>query len=177
MAGAAPVHFGPMFYGSQISPDGKWVAFGTLMGKGFLGVIVSADGATLRFFAPDDERREELREAIRDGGDDAWPAPADCIKRAHAVLNRVAREHQTPIFQEALAFSRAGVYLAVLVGTEADEIKALLPEARKHQNAFLDAYPDHALGQKLKKKLDRLLAKQRSRPSTEDEDEDDEDGC
>jgi Tol biopolymer transport system component len=62
---AATVHYsgdGTMHMYSTVSPDGRWLAFaqGDEEGRGPVGVLVSADGATVRFYLPDEPDAQEL---------------------------------------------------------------------------------------------------------------------
>jgi len=178
---ATPLHFSRGFGWPTISPDGRWVALVTWADRPkAIGVIMSADGTELRCFVPEDESRDAMvLEFLRSRLDSTlraiwWgeedrprparkrrrpgaPSGAAVVKRAHEILDRVAREQEAPVFQEAVAYGHVAIYPWLLKHADPGERGNLVPEAREHLAALLRAYPDHPLGPVLGKQLDELL--------------------
>ena len=175
-----PVHFGLGWMGATISPDGQWVALGAPTKDegsgeaeaGFAGVIVSADGSSVRLFVADEEKQAVAAEAVlvgrltgalaAVGAVKAFEEVGDVdaaqkVKAAHAILDRIAGEHKSAVFKEAVAFGRAALYERVFDDAAPEEIEKLLPKAREHLAAFRKLYPDHPAAGYVEKQLDRAL--------------------
>ena len=167
-----PIAHGESWFGPAISPDGQWVAFGGQTGyeEDFLGVIASADGARLSFFVPDEARRDELVGRFCSMRFEAALAAADAygpieqagptegaLRAAGEALDRVAKEHPAPIFQEAVAWGRVVLYVNAIRRADPERAKELAAEARRQLEAYRDAYPESPLAAHLEKELEAAL--------------------
>jgi len=185
---ATPIHFGT-HYSTEISPNGKWVAFCPVGQKGeeFLGAVVSADGSGLRFFVPESGLEKAIPEIVRDRLQGAFEIiladkglekrladaglsvdgelnSAEDLRKFLKVLAQFAQEDKAPLLREALAYAGVQVLFDTLGEQEPVDRAAFAEDARQAVDAFLKAYPDHALGPELKKKLGELLERKAKGP-------------